>query len=37
MSVEKARRLLGYSPAYSSIAAVKAAVDWLIDNAQVRI
>lgn len=31
-SSEKARRLLGYSPCYSSLEAVQEAVSWLVDN-----
>lgn len=31
-SIEKARRLLGYEPTYSSLAAVQEAVTWLDDN-----
>ena len=29
MSIEKGRRLLGYAPEYSSLAAVAEAVEWL--------
>jgi len=35
-SIEKARRLLGYEPRYSSLEAVYEAVTWLIGNGQVR-
>ena len=34
-STEKARRLLGYTPRYSSLEAVQAAVAWLIANGRV--
>ncbi len=34
-SIEKAQRLLGYAPRYSSLEAVVEAVDWLIDAGQV--
>ncbi|MFH1068055.1 MAG: NAD-dependent epimerase/dehydratase family protein [Candidatus Glassbacteria bacterium] len=34
-SIEKARRLLGYEPAYSSLAAVRESLAWLIDNGRV--
>jgi nucleoside-diphosphate-sugar epimerase len=34
-SIEKARRLLGYSPRYTSLEAVQEAVRWLIDDGQV--
>jgi nucleoside-diphosphate-sugar epimerase len=37
MSIEKAREMLGYAPAYSSSAAVREAVDWLIENDQLRV
>jgi nucleoside-diphosphate-sugar epimerase len=36
-SVEKARRLLGYDPRYSSLQAVEEAVTWLIANGQVHV
>jgi nucleoside-diphosphate-sugar epimerase len=36
-SIEKARRLIGYSPRYSSLEAVLEAVDWLIANGKVVI
>jgi nucleoside-diphosphate-sugar epimerase len=35
-SIEKARTLLGYAPRYSSLEAVREAVDWLIQNGTVR-
>lgn len=35
LSIAKARRLLGYEPAYSSIACVKESIAWLIDNGKV--
>jgi nucleoside-diphosphate-sugar epimerase len=31
-SIDKARRLLGYRPRYSSLEAVQEAVRWLIEN-----
>jgi nucleoside-diphosphate-sugar epimerase len=34
-SIDKARRLLGYEPRYSSLQAVYEALGWLIDNGQV--
>jgi nucleoside-diphosphate-sugar epimerase len=34
-SIEKARRLLGYAPRYSSLEAVYEAVTWLIENGRV--
>lgn len=36
-SIEKARRLLGYEPRYSSLEAVQEAVQWLIDNGKITI
>lgn len=35
LSIEKARRTLGYEPAYSSIAGVKESIAWLIKNGTV--
>ena len=35
-SMEKARRLLGYSPRYSSLEAVQEAVRWLVANGKVQ-
>lgn len=35
LSIDKARRLLGYEPAYSSIACVKESIAWLIDQGKV--
>jgi len=35
-STEKARRLLGYEPRYTSFEAVSEAVDWLVDNGVVK-
>lgn len=32
MSIEKARRMLGYSPAYTSLQATREAVDWLNEH-----
>lgn len=34
-SIEKGRRLLGYAPRYSSLAAVFEAVEWLLDNGKI--
>jgi nucleoside-diphosphate-sugar epimerase len=36
-SIEKARRLIGYAPRYSSLAAVQEAVGWLMANGQVAV
>jgi nucleoside-diphosphate-sugar epimerase len=35
MSIEKAKRLLGYHPRYSSLEAVREAVTWLIENGKI--
>ncbi|MCU1490208.1 MAG: NAD-dependent epimerase/dehydratase [Acidimicrobiaceae bacterium] len=35
MSIDKARRLLGYEPAYSSLAAVRESLSWLIEQGEV--
>ena len=35
-SIEKARRLLGYAPRYTSLGAVYEAVTWLVENGEVR-
>lgn len=35
-SIEKARRLLGYEPGYTSLAAVRQALAWLIEHGQLR-
>ena len=35
-SIAKAQRLLGYRPRYSSLQAVREAVDWLVANGKVR-
>jgi len=35
-SSEKARRLLGFAPRYSSLEAVQEAVSWLVDNGRVQ-
>jgi nucleoside-diphosphate-sugar epimerase len=35
-SIDKARRLLGYAPRYTSLEAVQEAVTWLIGNGQVQ-
>jgi nucleoside-diphosphate-sugar epimerase len=34
-SIEKARRLLGYQPRYSSLEAVHESVLWLIENKKI--
>jgi nucleoside-diphosphate-sugar epimerase len=34
-SIEKARRLLGYEPRYTSLQAVKESVDWLVANGKI--
>jgi len=36
-SIEKARRLLGYQPRYSSLQALQESVNWLVENGIVRI
>jgi nucleoside-diphosphate-sugar epimerase len=36
-SIEKARKLLGYEPRYTSLEAVREAVKWLIDNGVITI
>ncbi len=36
-SIDKARRLLGYQPRYTSLQAVHEALDWLIADGQVKI
>ena len=36
-SIEKAKRLLGYEPRYSSLQAVQEAVTWLIGHGQIKI
>ena len=36
-SIEKARRLLGYNPRYSSLEAVHESLDWLIRQGKVRL
>jgi nucleoside-diphosphate-sugar epimerase len=35
-SIEKAKRLLGYQPRYTSLEAVQEAVDWLVKDGQVQ-
>jgi len=35
-SIEKARRLIGYEPRYSSLQSVYEAVDWLVTNGKVK-
>lgn len=37
MSIEKARRMLGYEPAFSSLDAVREAVEWLAQNGRVQL
>jgi nucleoside-diphosphate-sugar epimerase len=34
MSIDKARRLLGYNPAYTSFEAIREALEWLVSNGQ---
>ena len=34
MSIDKARRLLGYNPAYTSLEAIRDALEWLVANGQ---
>ncbi len=34
-SIEKARRLIGYKPRYTSLAATRESIDWLIRNGQI--
>jgi len=34
MSIDKARRLLGYAPRYTSLGAIRESLAWLIDNGQ---
>ncbi|MEM6530276.1 MAG: NAD-dependent epimerase/dehydratase family protein [Chloroflexota bacterium] len=36
-SIEKARRMLGYEPRYTSLQAVKESVDWLVEHEQIKI
>ena len=36
-SIEKARRLIGYEPKYSSLEAVRESLDWLIQEGKVRV
>lgn len=36
-SIEKARRILGYQPRYTSLEAVKDSLDWLIRNGSVKV
>lgn len=36
-SIEKARRLIGYEPRYTSLEAVREAVTWLIDNQRLQV
>ncbi len=36
-SIEKARRMLGYQPRYTSLQAVKESVDWLVDNGHMTV
>jgi nucleoside-diphosphate-sugar epimerase len=35
-SIEKARRLIGYEPRYSSLQAVQESVEWLLSNEMIR-
>ena len=34
-SIEKAKRLLGYEPRYTSLEAIHESVDWLLDNGKI--
>jgi nucleoside-diphosphate-sugar epimerase len=36
-SIEKARRVLGYQPRYTSLEAVKESLDWLIQDGRVKV
>ena len=36
-SIEKARKVLGYQPRYTSLEAVKESLDWLIQNGKVEV
>ncbi|MEO0562867.1 MAG: NAD(P)-dependent oxidoreductase, partial [Chloroflexota bacterium] len=36
-SIEKARRVLGYEPRYTSLQAAKESVDWLIEHGQIKV
>lgn len=36
-SIEKARRVLGYQPRYTSLEAVKESLDWLIENGRIEV
>ncbi|MDI4647443.1 NAD-dependent epimerase/dehydratase family protein [Cohnella hashimotonis] len=36
-SIEKARKLIGYEPRYSSLAAVKESLEWLIEHGKVDV
>ena len=36
-SIEKARKVLGYSPRYTSLEAVREALDWLIRHGKVNL
>lgn len=36
-SIEKARRVLGYQPRYTSLEAVKESLDWLIQNGTIEV
>lgn len=36
-SIEKGRRLLGYAPRYSSLAAVEEALSWLVANGRLKV
>jgi nucleoside-diphosphate-sugar epimerase len=37
VSIEKARTVLGYVPAYESVAAVREAVGWLVEHNQIQV
>jgi nucleoside-diphosphate-sugar epimerase len=36
-SIEKARRMLGYEPRYSSFQAIKESLDWLVEHGMVQL
>jgi len=37
MSIEKARKLIGYQPKYTSLEACKESVQWMVSNNQLKI
>jgi nucleoside-diphosphate-sugar epimerase len=36
-SIDKARKLIGYEPRYSSLSAIRESVEWLIDNKKIDV